>query len=296
MSRRTDRDGPVVAERPDARHAAAVRLPAVRRGDRSRTACASLVVDLPGRPLCQRVARPAQRRGRRAGRRSAGATVLAARALTEGTERYDAIELPRPPSGSAPRSTPRPAGTRLTISVDVPADRLEAALELLAEVAPPPDVPGRRGRAPARRAPQRPAPGQGRPAPARRGGVRRDDLRAGARRIAGPSGGTRETVERLDADRAPSRRTSAASTRRGRRSSSAATSAASDVVGDRRAAVRRLGTASRAPRRPRTIDDASAVDERFVRVVHRPGSVQTEIRDRPPRRCRAGSRTSTRSR
>ena len=45
----------------------------------------------------------------------------------------------------------------------------------------------------------------------------------------------------------------------------------------------------------RTPDDASAVTKRFVKVVHRPGAVQTEIRVGHPG-VRAGIRTSTRSR
>ena len=86
------RDGPVVAERPDARHAPPVRVPDRRPAAGCRTVSRVLVADLPGRPLVSAsivvtggaVEEPAG---------DAGATVLAARALTEGTERYDAIAL-----------------------------------------------------------------------------------------------------------------------------------------------------------------------------------------------------------
>ena len=72
----------------------------------------------------------------------AGATILAARALTEGTARDTTrSSWSRRPSGSARRSTPRPAGTRSSVSVDVPADRLGAALDLLAEVLRTPTFP-----------------------------------------------------------------------------------------------------------------------------------------------------------
>src|SRR5438876_7537802 len=71
----------------------------------------------------------------------AGATVLAARALTEGTERYDAIALVEA-SERLGASIHADAGwDAMSIGVEVPAARLEPALELLAEVALHPTFP-----------------------------------------------------------------------------------------------------------------------------------------------------------
>ena len=158
-----------------------------------------------------------------------------------------------------------------------PASRLEPALELLAEVARRPDVPRVGGRAPARRAAQRPAPGEGRPAPARRGGVRR---RRSTPRLAvpPPAGGTQRTVATLDpaALRAVYERALDPGPRR--RSSSAATSTGIEVPA---IAERLFGDWPPRDRRPAAGRDrrpAGASTRAFVRVVHRPGAVQTEIR------------------
>ena len=133
------RDGPVVAERP---------RPA-RRGRTSSRRSASvrlanglhvLVVDLPGRPL---VGAPRHRAAARSRSRpaSAGATVLAARALTEGTERYDAIELAEASERLGASLHAEAGWDALSVGVDVPADRLEAALDLVAEVVLRPTFP-----------------------------------------------------------------------------------------------------------------------------------------------------------
>ena len=71
----------------------------------------------------------------------AGATVLAARALTEGTERYDAIALVEA-SERLGASLHADAGwDAVTVGVDVPAARLAPALELVAEVLLRPTFP-----------------------------------------------------------------------------------------------------------------------------------------------------------
>ena len=169
----------------------------------------------------------------------AGATVLAARALTEGTERYDAIALVEATERLGASLHAEAGWDAMTVSVDVPADRLEPALELLAEVVLQPTFPDAEVE--------------------RLRDERLNDLlqaQADPRRRADeafvgtiyaptspyhrPSGGTRETVERLDAGRLAARLPARASTRPGRRSSSAATWPAMDVAGDRRAPVRRL--------------------------------------------------------
>ena len=115
----------------------------------------------------------------------AGATVLAARALTEGTEQHDAIALVEATERLGASLHADAGWDAVTVGVDVPAARLAPALELVAEVLLQPDLPGGRGRPSPRRATQRPPPGQGRPAPTRRRGVRRDHLRARSRRTTG---------------------------------------------------------------------------------------------------------------
>ena len=135
-----------------------------------------IVADLPGRPL---VSASLVLRNGAADEPAAhaGATVLAARALTEGTERYDAIALVE--ATRAPRRV-APCGRRLGRDERQrrrPGAAPRAGPRAARRDRPPPDVPRSRGRAAPRRAPQRPPPGAGRPAPPRRRGVLRDDLR-----------------------------------------------------------------------------------------------------------------------
>ena len=166
----------------------------------------------------------------------------------------------------------------MSVSVDVPAARLEAGPRAPRRGRPPPDVPRGGGRAAPRRAAQRPAPGPGRPAPPGRRGVRRDDLRGG---VAVPPAVRRDdarrsrelTPGRLRAAYERGARSGAGHAHRRRRPAPASTSRA-----HRRAAARRLGAGASGRRTTGRIVDAGAVRERFVRVVHRPGAVQTEIR------------------
>ena len=101
-----------------------------------------VTVNLPGRPLISAslflpngaVDEPAD---------EGGATVLAARALTEGTARRDAVALTEAAErlGASLRAE---AGWDATVAgVDVPAERLGAALELLAELVREPAFPER---------------------------------------------------------------------------------------------------------------------------------------------------------
>jgi zinc protease len=204
-----------------------------------------------------------------------GATVLAARALTEGTEVRDAVAL----TEAAERlgaSLHAEAGWDSTFAgLDVPASRLVPALELLAEVLQRPAFPEREVD--------------------RLRDERITDLlqaKADPRRRAEeafvaaiyapsspyhrPSGGSAETVEGLtagalrtihDRDMDPSR---------------AAIVIAGEVEPD--AVIRDVEAlfggwaAAPAAATPGAIDDTSAITGRFVNVVHRPGSVQTEIR------------------
>ena len=71
----------------------------------------------------------------------AGATVLAARALTEGTERYEAIALVEAGERLGASLHAEAGWDALTVGVDVPAARLEPALDLVAEVLLAADLP-----------------------------------------------------------------------------------------------------------------------------------------------------------
>ncbi len=268
------RDGPVVADRPRPGAPRPYDFPTVTAG-RLANGLSIRIVDLPGRPLVSAsmvvtggaVEEPPER---------AGATVLAARALTEGTERYDAIALVEAGERLGASLHAEAGWDALTVGVDVPADRLIPALELVAEVLlrptfPEPEVERLRderlndllqARADPRRRVEEAFVGT---------------IYAPAAPYHRPSGGTRETVEGLTS--AHLRDVLDGSwTRPAPRSSSAATWAA------RRSWPRSSDCSGRGPRWTRRrrpahsiVDTATSVG-RLVRVIHRPGSVQTEIR------------------
>jgi zinc protease len=205
----------------------------------------------------------------------AGATVLAARALSEGTERYDAIQLVEAGERLGASLHAEANWDATSAGVDVPASRLEPALELLAELIARPTFPEAEVE--------------------RLRDERLNDIlqaRADPRRRAEeafvetiytpgspyhrPSGGLRETVARLDASRVRS------AYRRGFDPARATLIVGGDLSGiDVQAIAARLfGSLERDARaRPtQAIDAAAALSDRLVRVVHRPGAVQTEIR------------------
>jgi len=233
-----------------------------------------LAADMPGRPLIAAslvlrngaVDEPAD---------AGGATVLAARALAEGTERYDAIQLTEASERLGASLHAEAGWDALTASVDVPRDRLEAALELLAEMVLHPTFPEREVE--------------------RLRDERLNDLlqaRADPRRRADeafvdtiytsdapyhrPAGGTRETVERLG------RTQLRHAYERGLDPSRATFIIGGELAGlDMATTVERLfgdWQAFPAVAGGGAIDDAPAIRERVVRVVHRPGAVQSEIR------------------
>ena len=233
-----------------------------------------LAVDLPGRPLVSAslvlrngaVDEPAEH---------AGATVLAARALSEGTEHYDAMELLEASERLGASLHAEAGWDAFNVSVDVPRDRLEAALDLLAELVLQPTFPEREVE--------------------RLRDERLNDLlqaRADPRRRADeayietiyaedapyhrPAGGTRETVERLGS--AELRR----AYERGLDPARATFIIGGELAGlDIPVTVERLfgaWSASTAVVPPADLVDTAARAERIVRVVHRPGSVQSEIR------------------
>jgi zinc protease len=269
------RDGPVVAVRPQPGAPRSYDFPTVT-GGRLSNGLSVVIADLPGRPLISAsivvtggaVEEPPE---------VAGATVLSARALTEGTERYEAIALVEAGERLGASLHADAGWDALTVGVDVPAARLEPALELVAEVLLHPTFPESEVE--------------------RLRDERLNDLlqvKADPRRRADeafvgtiyapdspyhrPSGGTRETVERLDS--AELRRVYG----RTLDPSRATLVVGGDLGGqDVMALAERLfgswrfdGERDRAAI-PAIIDTGSTVG-RVVRVIHRPGSVQTEIR------------------
>ena len=170
-----------------------------------------------------------------------GSTVLAARALSEGTERYDAIQLVEAAERLGASIHAEAGWDATSAGVDVPADRLEPALELVAEMLARPTFPEAEVE--------------------RLRDERLNDLlqaRADPRRRADeafaqtiyapespyhrPSGGTKDTVARLDAGHAAGRLPADASTRRGWTLVVAGDLDRARRAGHRRAAVRMRGS------------------------------------------------------
>ncbi len=270
-------DSLVVAERPRPGAPRPYEFPAVIT-DRLSNGLTVLIADLPGRPL---VSASVVIRGGAAEEPAAdaGATVLAARALSEGTESHDAIQLVEATERLGASIHADAGWDALSVSVDVPADRLAPALELVAEVLLRPTFPESEvGRLrderlndllqaqadPRRRAEQAFAA----------------TIYAPAAPYHRPSGGNHETVERL----------TPAHLRRAYERILDPNQAALIAAGDLRGQqvlpmVERLfgawtmspGGRASASSRAGAIDMAASV-RRIVHVVHRPGSVQTEIR------------------
>ena len=233
-----------------------------------------LEVDMPGRPLVSAsllmlngaVDEPAD---------VGGATVLAARALSEGTERYDAIQLTEASERLGASLHAEAGWDALTAGVDVPRDRLEGALELLAEMVLHPTFPERE--VDRLRDERLNDLLQARADPRRRADEAFvDTIYAPNAPYHRPAGGTRETVSGLGP--AQFRR----AYERGLDPARATFIIGGELAGlDVRTTVERLfgdWTASPAVVGRSAIADAQARDERLVRVIHRPGAVQSEIR------------------
>ena len=269
-----ERDGVVVAERPAPGTPRPYDFPTVTRSQLD-NGLTVLVADLPGRPLVSAtIVVPVGAADEPAG--DAGAAVLAARALTEGTERYDAVGLTEAAERLGASLHAEAGWDATSVGVDVPTTRLEPALELLAEVLLRPTFPadeverlGTSGSTICCR--RRPIRDDGR--------TRRSSARSTRRRRrttghpAGPA--RRSSVSTIDvvapgvrADPRPGPGDAGRRRRPGRPGRRC----------DRRATVRRLVAARRRRRRRRPSMDQAAGTGRLVRVVHRPGSVQTEIR------------------
>ncbi len=205
----------------------------------------------------------------------AGATVLMARALTEGTTRYDAIEFVEATERLGASIHAEAGWDALSVSFDVPAARLAATLDLVAEVVAHPTFPV--GDVERLRDERLNDLLQARADPRRRAeDAFVETIYSSASPYRRPASGTRETVQRLDAGIL--RRTLA----RGFDPAAMTLVVGGDLTGidvhalaaDRLAGWRRdpLVTA------PVAVDDAASATARRIRLIHRPGAVQTEIR------------------
>jgi zinc protease len=265
--------GGVVAERPTPATPRPYDFPEVLRQELS-NGLTLLMADLPGRPL---VSATVILRNGAADEppEDAGATVLAARALSEGTERYDAIGLVEAAERLGASLHAEAGWDALSAGVEVPRDRLEPAFELLAEMVLHPTFP--EAEVDRLRDERLNDLLQARADPRRRADEAYiETIYAPSSPYHRPAGGTRETVEGLTAEHL--RR----AYERGLDPARATLVVAGDIGGIDVPGIaeRLLGSWSSSPSAaaPAPIDDRGALTERLVRVIHRPGSVQTEIR------------------
>ncbi|MBI2776309.1 MAG: insulinase family protein [Chloroflexi bacterium] len=269
----TDLEAVVVAERPSPGEPRPYAFPPFTR-TRLENGMNVLVVDLPGRPL---VSAALVLAGGSADDPDelAGATVLMARALTEGTEHYDAIELVEAGERLGASLHAEAGWDAVSVSVDVPAERLGPALDLVEEVLARPTFPA--GEVERLREERLNDLLQARADPRRRA----EEAFVGA--IYGPaspyrrsSSGVEETVARLDDA------TCRAALARRFDPAGMTLIVGGDLAGLDVAAMaaERFGSwrASADASAPGGVDDRPAATNRRVLVVHRPGAVQTEIR------------------
>ena len=244
--------------------------------DRSRldNGLSVISVDLPARPLLAGVLIALGGAGDDP-ETEAGATVLMARALSEGTDSYDAIELVEATERLGASLHAEAGWDALSVSVDVPGERFPAALDLVAEVMARPTFPA--SDVERLRDERLNDLLQARADPRRRAEEAFiETIYASSSPYRHSAAGTRETVERLGSDEA--RRALA------RRFDPAVMTL---IVGGELGGLdvhaladERFGSwiadAHAGP--AATVDDAPSSVERRVRVIHRPGAVQTEIR------------------
>ncbi|TME84627.1 MAG: insulinase family protein [Chloroflexi bacterium] len=233
-----------------------------------------LVVPMPGRPL---ISASLVLRNGAADEKPAegGATVLAARALPEGTESYNAIELVEASERLGAALHAEAGWDATTAGVEVPAERLEPALELLAELVGRPTFPT--GEVDRLREERLNDLLQARADPRRRvEEAFAETIFSGGSPYHRPSGGLPETVETLTPD--VLRR----AYRRGINPPLMTLVVGGDLSGqDVPSIANRLfgewlplpGSAA-----PTPVEATPADSERVIRLVHRPGSVQSEIR------------------
>ena len=202
-----------------------------------------------------------------------GATVLAARGLTEGTELRDAIALTEAFERLGASMHAEAGWDAISAGLDVPVSRLEPALALLAEVVRRPSFPESEiGRLRDERLTDLL---QAKADPRRRADEAFvSSIYAPSSPYHRPAGGTNETVAALSSADLRAIHAGAYGPARaalvvgGDVDPDAVVAMAAELFGDWTGG----GADTAAP------DDTSAVDRRFIRVVDRPGSVQTEIR------------------
>jgi len=203
-----------------------------------------------------------------------GATVLAARGLTEGTELRDAIELTEAAERLGASLHAESGWDATSAGVDVPESRLGQALELLAEVVRRPAFP--EDEIDRLRDERLTDLLQAKADPRRRADEAYiGTIYAPSSPYHRPSGGTSDTVAGLTSADLRAVHARAANPRQ------AALIVAGDVTNDAVIGLARslfgewTGSAAGAAG---AIDDSAARDTRVVRVIHRPGAVQSEIR------------------
>ncbi len=263
----------VVAARPSPGHPRPYVFPPFSR-TRLDNGLSVLSVDLPGRPLVDASLVIVGGASDEAADR-AGATVLMARALTEGTEHFSAIELVEATERLGASLHAEAGWDATTVAADVPVERLAATLDLIAEVFARPTFPV--DEVERLRDERLNDLLQARADPRRRAEEAFiETIYASGSPYRRPAGGIRETVERLDvgATRAelarrfdPARMTLVVG----------GDLTGLDVHG---LAASRFGgwRADPSALPPATVDASPASRERQIRVIHRPGAVQTEIR------------------
>ncbi len=266
----------VVAERPTPGVPRAYHFPDFERIELD-NGLGVIAVDLPGRELVSASLVITAGAGDEPAE-AAGVTTLMARGLSEGTRGHDAIELVEAAERLGASLHAEAGWDAMSVSVDVPVDRLAPALGLVAEMLAEPTFPGHeierlrderlndllQARAdPRRRAEE----------------AFVDTIYAPGSPYRRPAGGLKETVERLDA--------AACAAQLGRTFDPARMTlvVGGDLTGLDAVALARdhFGAWAASPTAAVAgrIDATSALDDlddRLVRVVHRPGSVQTEIR------------------
>ncbi len=205
----------------------------------------------------------------------AGATVLMARVLTEGTSRYDAIQFVEATERLGASLHAEAGWDSVSVSVDVPSERLAPALDLVAEVLAHPTFPA--SEVERLRDERLNDLLQAAADPRRR--VEEafiETLYASSSPYRRPASGTRETVELLDAGsvrRALARRFDPARM---------TLVVGGDLTGIdvHELAAERFGAWQADPEAaaPTMVDDSPSTTTRRIRVIHRPGAVQTEVR------------------
>jgi zinc protease len=202
-----------------------------------------------------------------------GATVLAARGLTEGTEVRDAIALTEATERLGASMHAEAGWDAISAGLDVPVTRLEPALELLAEIVRRPSFPA--SEIERLRDERLTDLLQAKADPRRRADEAFvSSIYAPSSPYHRPAGGTAETVRALTSAELRTIHAAAFGP------AHAALVVAGDVDADEvvRIAGGLFGDWAGGEGVGSAPDDTSAVDRRFVRVVHRPGAVQTEIR------------------